>query len=271
MGQDTRWGPVMNLAAFPKHPLEISEKTGTRRSILFLILAALFFAGCSLIFALALAPGILEDAQLAKEGAPALNGIVSGDLHSHLFTNWGDLKLEYTVRAEGGDTTSFERNKDIFFVGNLDDSKEPVIYYLKADPKVATVSYALDLLLNREISLAVALLFTLVAVFAAIWACMRTLKLRRRLRAAADHPEPVEVTVTCRRFTRGKQYISYRWGHRKNQQAVAIWKKIDEPLFTNQTGDRALAVKGVDGFAHLMDVDFRPFVLTEEEKAAVRG
>jgi hypothetical protein len=261
----------MNLAAFPQRPLEISEKSGARRTILFLILGAVLLAGCFAIFAAALVPGILEDAQLAKEGSPALNGTVSGDLHTRLFTNWGDLKLEYTVRAEGGDTTSFERNKDIFFVGNLDDSKDPVIYYLKANPRIATVSYALDLLLNREISLAVVLLFYLAAILGAIWGCIQRLRIRRRLRAAADHPEPVEVTVTRRRITRGKQYITYHWEDGKNRRAVAIWKKSDEPLFTTQTEDRALAVKGPDGFAHLLDIDFRPFVLTEEEKDAVRG
>jgi hypothetical protein len=261
----------MNLAAFPKRPLEISEKLSTKRRILVLILCAVLFAGCFLFFVVALGPGVLEDVQLAREGSRALNGTVSGDLRDRAFTTWGDLKLEYTVPAEGGDTTSFERNKDIFFVGNLDDSKEPVIYYLKANPRVATVSYALDLLLNREISLVVALLSQLVLVFGAIWGCFRILKLGRRLRAAADHPEPVEVTVTRRRIIRGKQRIDYRWQNGKQRRATAIWKKSDEPLFTDQTGSRALAVKGPDAYAHLVDIDFHPFVLMEEEKDAVRG
>jgi hypothetical protein len=261
---------IMNLAAFPQRPLEI--KLSSRHTILFLILGAVFFTVGLLIFAVALGPGILEDEQLAKEGSRALNGTVSGDLRSRAFTTWGALKLEYTVPAEGGDITSFERNKDIFFVGSdFDDSKEPVIYYLKANPRIATVSYALDLLWNREISLVVALLAALAAIFWTIWGCIRTLRVRRRLRAAADHPEPVVVTVTRRRIVRGKQHIQYRWEDGGERRAVAIWKKSDEPLFTDQTGSRALAVKGPDGYAHLVDIDFRPFILTEEEKDAVRG
>src|SRR5579864_485695 len=146
----------MNLAAFPKRPLELAERTTTRQ-VLVLLLCAFFFAGCFLVFLLALAPGVFEDMHLSKEGVRALSGTVSGEIRSRLFTNWGDLKLEYTIPVHGrnGAAASYTRNKDIFFVGDLDESQEPAILYLESNPTTATVSYALDLMLNREITLVV--------------------------------------------------------------------------------------------------------------------
>ena len=261
----------MNLAAFPKRPLALAESTGTTRRVIMFLFCSLFFAGCFLVFLLALGPGILEDVQLAREGAPASSGRVSGELRSRLFTNWGDLKLEYTIPGNGQKVgfTSFDRNKDIFFVGNLDDSKEPVIYYLRSNPSVATVSYALDLLLNREITLAVSLVLELAFVVAGIWACFRTVKIGHSLRLAADNPEPSEVTITRDRLYRSKRYISYTWENGRTRRGTVTWKKDREPLFSGPIRDRALAVKGPDGYAHLLDSDFRPFQLTEAEKAQV--
>src|ERR1700739_3822630 len=194
----------MNLAAFPKHALGLAEGTGTARKIFVLLLSGLFFAGCFLIFALVLGPGVLEDIQLSKEGKLALRGTVGGEIRSRLFTNWGDLKLDYTIpgRGHNGGANSFSRNKDIFFVGDFDDSKDAQIFYLENDPAIATASYALDLLLNREITLAVSFAVQLGFVIMAIAGCFRVGAIGRRLRRAADHPAPIEVTIVRSRFYR---------------------------------------------------------------------
>jgi hypothetical protein len=263
----------MNLSAFPKRPLALAEGTGTTRKIFVLLISGLFFAGCFLVFALVLGPGVLEDIRLAKEGKPALSGTVSGEIRSRLFTNWGDLKLDYTIQGRGrnGGATSFSRNKDIFFVGDLDESKEAKIYYLENDPSVATVSYALDLLLNREFTLAVSLVIELTFVIMAVAGCFRMAAIGRSMRRAADHPEPIEVTVVRSRFYRRRHYISYEWQNRRRRRATVAWRQDRDPLFTSPARERALAVKGPDGHAHLVDSDFRPFELTEEEKERVLG
>jgi hypothetical protein len=261
----------MNLAAFPKRPLELAESSATAKRVFVLLLCALFFGGCFLVFALTLGPGVLEDIRLSTQGSRAVRGTVSGEIRSRLFTNWGDLKLDYTIPPHGrsGQPTSFSRNKDIFFVGNFDDSKEPVIYYLQSDPPVATVSYALDLLLNREITLAVSLAIEAAFVIVAIVGCFRVLRIGRSLHRAARYPEPIEVVITGNRSQRGRQYIGYQWENGRRRRAAVAWKRDREPLFTGPTRDRALAVKGPDGYAHLLDSEFRPFELTEEEKARV--
>ena len=263
----------MNLAAFPKRSLRLAEGTGTGRKLLVLLLSGLFFAGCFLIFALVLGPGVIEDIRLSKEGKLALRGTVSGEIRSRLFTNWGDLKLEYTVRGRGhgGGVISFTRNKDIFFVGDLDESKEAQIYYLENDPAIATVSYALDLLLNREITLAVSLAIQLGFVIIAILGCFRVAAVGRSLRRAADHPEPVEVTIVRSRFHRRRHYIRYEWQNQRRRQATVIWRQDRDLLYTGPTQERALAIKGPDGHAHLVDSEFRPFELTEEEREQVLG
>jgi hypothetical protein len=261
----------MNLAAFPKRPLEFADKIGTAQKVLVLLLCGLFFAGCFAVFAFALGPGIFEDIRLSKEGVRALRGTVSGEIRSRLFTNWGDLKLDYTipVRGRNGAATSYTRNKDIFFVGDLDESQDPVIYYLEHEPTVATVSYALDLLLNREITLAVSLAIELAFVIASIAGCFRVIAAGRSLRRAAERPDPVEVTIVSSRFYRRRQYIRYEWQNGRRRRATVAWKPPRDPLFTNPTRDRALAVKGPDGHAHLLDSEFRPFYLTEDEKAEI--
>jgi hypothetical protein len=263
----------MNLATFPKRPLGLTEGTGAKRKIFVLLLSALFFSGCFLVFALVLGPGVLEDIRLAKEGKPALSGTVSGEIRSRLFTNWGDLKLEYTIpgRARNGGATSFSRNKDIFFVGDLDESKEAKIYYLETDPSVATVSYALDLLLNREITLSVSLAIELTFVIMAIAGCVRVAAIGRSMRRAADHPEPIEVTIVRSRFYRRRHYITYEWQNGRRRRATVAWRQERDPLFTGPSQERALAIKGPDGYAHLVDSDFRPFDLTEEERERVLG
>jgi hypothetical protein len=261
----------MNLAAFPKRPLGLAEGTGTKRKIFVLLLSALFFASCFLVFTLALGPGVLEDIRLAKEGKPALSGTVSGEIRSRLFTNWGDLKLEYTIpgRGRNGGATSFSRNKDIFFVGDLDESKEVKIYYLESDPSIATVSYGLDLLLNREITLVVSLVIELAFAIMAMAGCFRVGAIGRSMRRAADHPEPIEVTIVRSRFYRRRHYISYEWRNGGRRRATVAWRQDRDPLFTGPTQERALAIKGPDGYAHLVDSDFRPFELTEEERERV--
>jgi len=263
----------MNLAAFPKHALGLAEGTGTGRKIFVLLLSGLFFAGCFLIFALVLGPGVLEDIRLSKEGKLALRGTVGGEIRSRLFTNWGDLKLDYTIpgRGHNGGATSFSRNKDIFFVGDFDDSKDAQIYYLENDPSIATASYALDLLLNRKITLAVSLAIELGFVIMAIVGCFRVATIGRSLRRAADHPEPIEVTIVRSRFYRRRHYIRYEWQNQRRRQATVIWRQDRDPLFTGPTQERALAIKGPDGHAHLVDSDFRPFELTEEERERVLG
>jgi hypothetical protein len=264
----------MNLAAFPKRPLGLAEGTGTKRKIFVLALSALFFAVCFLIFALVLGPGVFEDIRLSKEGKRALSGTVSGEIRSRLFTNWGDLKLDYTIPGggrNGGGVTSFSRNKDIFFVGDLDESKEAQIYYLQNDPSIATVSYALDLLLNREITLAVSLAIELGFVIMAIVGCFRVAAIGRSLRRAADHPEPIEVTIIRSRFYRRRHYIRYEWENGRRRHATVIWKQDRDPLFTGPTREHALAIKGPDGHAHLVDSEFRPFDLTEEDRERVLG
>ena len=260
----------MNLAAFPKRSLGLAEGAGTGRKVLVLLLSGLFFAGCFLIFALVLGPGVIEDIRLSKEGKLALRGTVSGEIRSRLFTNWGDLKLDYTIpgRSHSG-VMSFSRNKDIFFVGDLDESKEAQIYYLENTPSIATVSYALDLLLNREITLAVSLAIELGFVIMAILGCFHVAATGRSLRGAADHPEPVEVTIVSIRFYRRRHYIRYEWQNGRRRQATVIWRQDRDPLYTGPTHDRALAVKGPDGHAHLVDSEFRPFELTEEERERV--
>jgi hypothetical protein len=263
----------MNLAAFPKHGLGLAEGTAWGRKIFVLLLSGLFFAGCFLIFALVLGPGVLEDIRLSKEGKLALSGTVGGEIRSRLFTNWGDLKLDYTIpgRGHNGGATSFSRNKDIFFVGDFDDSKDAQIYYLGNDPSIATASYALDLLLNREITLAVSLAIELGFVIMAIAGCFRVAVIGRSLRRAADHPEPIEVTIVRSRFYRRRHYIRYEWRNQRRRQATVIWRQDRDPLFTGPTQERALAIKGPDGHAHLVDSDFRPFELTEEERERVLG
>jgi hypothetical protein len=263
----------MNLAAFPKHPLGLAEGTGTMRRIFVLLLCALFFAGCFLIFSLILGPGVLEDIRLSKEGKLALRGTVSGEIKSRLFTNWGDLKLDYTIPGHGrdGGAASFSRTKDIFFTGDLDESNEVKIYYLENDPSIATVSYALDLLLNREITLAAFLAIELGFVIMAIAGCFRVAAIGRSLRRAADHPEPIEVLIVRTRFNRRRQHISYEWRNGRRRRATVTWRQDREPLFIGQSRQRALAIKGPDGYAHLLDSEFRPFELTEEERAQVLG
>jgi hypothetical protein len=261
----------MNLAAFPKRPLELPEGTGTATKVLVLLLSALFFAGCFLVFAVALAPGVLEDIRLAKEGKHALRGTVGGEIRSRLFTNWADLKLDYTIPGRGRNGTSFSRNKDIFFIGDLDESQDPFIVYLESDPSIATPSYALDLLMNREITLAASLAIELGFVILAIAGCLRVVAVDRSLRRAADHPEPVEVTILRARFYRRRQYIRYEWQNPRRRRTTVTWRQDREPLFTSSNRDRALAIKGPDGYAHLLDSEFRPFELTEEERAQVLG
>ncbi|MBV8212230.1 MAG: hypothetical protein JOZ08_03275 [Verrucomicrobia bacterium] len=270
MNREPRTATV-NLSAFPKRPLALAEGTGTGRKILVLLLSGLFFAGCFLIFALVLGPGVLEDIRLSKEGKLASRGTVSGEIRSRLFTNWGDLKLDYTIpgRSHNGGVTSFSRNKDIFFVGDLDESKEAQIYYLENAPSIATVSYALDLLLNREITLAVSLAIELGFVVMAIVGCFRVAAIGRSLRRAADHPEPIEVTIVRSRFYRRRHYIRYEWQNQRRHEANVIWRQDRDPLFTRPTRDRALAIKGPDGHAHLVDSEFRPFELTEQERERV--
>ena len=263
---------TVNLSAFPKRPLGLAEGTGTGRKIIVLLLSGLFFAGCFLLFALVLGPGVLEDIRLSNQGKLALRGTVSGEIRSRLFTNWGDLKLDYTIpRNHSGGATSYSRNKDIFFVGDLDESKEAQIYYLENEPSVATASYALDLLLNREITLAVSLAIELGFVIMAIAGCFRVIAVGRSLRRAADHPEPVEVRILRSRFYRRRHYIRYEWQDGRRRQANVIWRQDRDPLFTGSTHDRALAIKGPDGHAHLLDSEFRPFELTEEERERVTG
>jgi hypothetical protein len=261
----------VNLSAFPKRPLGLAEGTGTARKILVLLLTGLFFAGCFAIFALVLGPGVLEDIRLSKEGKLAVRGTVGGEIRTRLFVNWGDLKLDYTIpgRGHNGGAASFIRNKDIFFVGDLDDSKDAQIYYLENDPSIATASYALDLLLNREITLAISLAIEAAFVVMAIAGCFRVAAIGRSLRRAADHPEPIEVTIVRTRFYRRRQYIRYEWQNRRCRRTTVIWKQDRDPLFTGPTRDRALAIKGPDDHAHLVDSEFRPFDLSEEEREAV--
>ena len=260
---------TMNLAAFPKRRLGLAEGAGTARKVFVLLLSALFFAGCFLIFALVLGPGVLEDIRLSKVGKLAVRGTVSGEIRGRLFTNWGDLKLDYTIPGRGAN--SFSRNKDIFFVGDLDESREAQIYYLENDPSIATASYALDLLLNREITLAVSLAIELAFVIMAIAGCFRVAAVGRSLRRAADHPEPIEVTIVRTRFNRRRQHISYEWQNGRRRRSTVTWRQDREPLFTGRARERALAIKGPDGHAHLLDSEFRPFELTEEERAQVLG
>ena len=263
----------VNLSAFPKRCLGLAEGTGTARKILVLLLSGLFFAGCFAVFALALGPGVLEDIRLSKEGKLAVRGTVGGEIRTRLFVNWGDLKLDYTIpgRSRNGSTTSFSRNKDIFFVGDLDDSKDAQIYYLENDPSIATASYGLDLLLNREITLSVSLAIELGFVIMAIAGCFRVAAVGQSLRRAADHPQPIEVTIVRSRFYRRRHYIRYEWQNQRRRQATVIWRQDRDPLFTGPTRERALAIKGPDGHAHLVDSDFRPFELTEEERERVLG
>jgi hypothetical protein len=96
----------MNFAAFPKRPLGLAEGTGTARKIIVLLLSALFFTGCFAVFALALGPGVLEDIRLSKEGKLAVRGTVGGEIRTRLFVNWGDLKLEASLRLAGTRTSS---------------------------------------------------------------------------------------------------------------------------------------------------------------------
>jgi hypothetical protein len=264
---------TVNLSAFPKRPLGLAEGTGTARKILVLFVSGLFFAGCFVIFALALGPGVLEDIRLSKEGKLAVRGTVGGEIRTRLFVNWGDLKLDYTIpgRGHNGGATSFTRNKDIFFVGDFDDSKDAQIYYLENDPSMATASYALDLLLNREITLAVSLAIELGFVIMAIAGCFRVAAVGRSLRRAAGRPEPIEVTIVRSRFHRRRQSIRYEWQNQRRRQATVIWRQDRDPLFTRPTRERALAIKGPDGHAHLVDSEFRPFELTEEERERVVG
>jgi hypothetical protein len=237
----------MNLAAFPKRPLELAEKIGTTQKVIVLLLCGLFFAGCFAVFALALGPGIFEDIQLSKQGVRALRGTVSGEIRSRLFTNWGDLKLDYTIPVHGrnGAAASYTRNKDIFFVGDL------------------------DLLLNREITLAVSLAIEAAFVIISIAGCIRVVAIGRSLRRAAERPDPVEVTILSTRFHRRRQYIRYEWKNGGRRRATVAWKPARDPLFTTPTRDQALAIKGPDGYAHLLDSEFHPFYLTEDEKAEI--
>jgi hypothetical protein len=255
---------TVNLSAFPKHALGLAEGTGTARKIFVLVLSGLFFAGCFAVFALALGPGVLEDIRLSKEGKLAVRGTVGGEIRTRLFTNWGELKLDYIIpgRGHNGGPNSFTRNKDIFFVGDLDDSKDAKIYYLENDPSIATASYALDLLLNRQITLVVSLAIELGFVVMAIAGCFRVAAIGRSLRRAADQPEPIEVTIVRTRFYRRRQYIRYEWQNQRRRQATVIWRQDRDPLFTGPTRDRALAVKGPDAHAHLVDSEFRPYELT---------
>jgi hypothetical protein len=263
----------MNLAAFPKRPLELAEGSGSARKILVLSLSGLFFAGCFAVFALALGPGVLEDIRLSKEGKLAVRGTVGGEIRTRLFVNWGDLKLDYTISGRGhkGGANSFSRNKDIFFVGDFDDSKDAQIYYLENDPSIATASYALDLLSNREITLAASLAIELGFVIIAIAGCFRVAATGRSLRRAADRPEPIEVTIVRTRFYRRRQYIRYEWENQRRRQTTVIWRQDRDPLFTRPARDRALAIKGPDGHAHLLDTEFHPFELTEDEREKVLG
>ncbi|MBV8277684.1 MAG: hypothetical protein JO170_20815, partial [Verrucomicrobia bacterium] len=128
-------------------------------------------------------------------------------------------------RSHNGGVTSFSRNKDIFFVGDLDESKEAQIYYLENAPSIATVSYALDLLLNREITLAVSLAVELGFVVMAIVGCFRVAAIGRSLRRAADHPEPIEVTIVRSRFYRRRHYIRYEWQNQRRHQASVSWRQ----------------------------------------------
>jgi hypothetical protein len=262
---------TLNLAAFPKRPLELAEKIGTTQKVIVLLLCGLFFAGCFAVFALALGPGIFEDIQLSKQGVRALRGTVSGEIRSRLFTNWGDLKLDYTIPVHGrnGAAASYTRNKDIFFVGDLDESQDPVILYLESNPTIATVSYGLDLLLNREITLAVSLAIEAAFVIISIAGCFRVVAIGRSLGRAAECPDPIEVTILSTRFHRRRQYIRYEWQNGRRRRATVAWKPARDPLFTTLTRDQALAVKGPDGYAHLVDSEFRPFYLTEDEKAEI--
>ena len=264
---------TVNLSAFPKRCLGLAEGTGTARKILVLLLSGLFFAGCFAVFTLVLGPGVLEDIRLSKEGKLAVRGTVGGEIRTRLFVNWGDLKLDYTIpgRSRNGGATSFSRNKDIFFVGDFDDSKDAQIYYLENDPSIATASYGLDLLLNREITLAVSLTIELGFVIMAIAGCFRVAAVGQSLRRAADHPQPIEVTIVRSRFYRRRHYIRYEWQNQRRRQATVIWRQDRDPLFTGPTRERALAIKGPDGHAHLVDSDFRPFELTEEERERVLG
>jgi hypothetical protein len=262
---------TMNLAAFPKRPLGLAEGTGTARKIIILLLSGLFFTGCFAVFALALGPGVLEDIRLSKEGKLAVRGTVGGEIRTRLFVNWGHLKLDYSIpgRGHNGGATSFSRNKDIFFVGDFDDSKDAQIYYLENDPSIATASYALDLLLNREITLVVSLAIELGFVIMAIAGCFRVAAVGRSLRRAADRPEPIEVAIVRTRFYRRRQCIRYEWQNQRRRQTTVVWRQDRDPLFTEPTRDRALAIKGPDGYAHLVDSEFRPFELTEEERERV--
>jgi hypothetical protein len=263
----------MNLAAFPKRRLGLAQGTGTVKKALVLLLCALFFAGCFLVFALAFGPGVLEDIRLSKEGKRAVERNVSGQINGPRFINWADLKLDYAIPGRGPNRggTSFSRNKDIFFVGDLDESKEPFIVYLENDPSIATASYALDLLLNREITLVVSLVIELAFVIMAIAGCFRVAAIGRSLRRAADHPDPIEVMIVRSRFYRRRHYISYEWQNGGRRRATVAWRQDCDPLFTGPTRERALAIKGPDGYAHLVDSVFRPFELTEEERERVLG
>jgi hypothetical protein len=264
---------TVNLSAFPKRSLGLAEGTGTARKIIVLFLSGLFFTGCFAVFALALGPGVLEDIRLSKEGKLAVRGTVGGEIRTRLFVSWGDLKLDYTIPGRGHNegATSFSRNKNIFFVGDFDDSKDAQIYYLENDPSIATASYALDLLLNREITLVVSLAIELGFVIMAIAGCFRVAAVARSLRRAADRPEPIEVTIVRTRFYRRRQYIRYEWQNQRRRQTTVSWRQDRDPLFTGPTRDRALAIKGPDGYAHLVDSEFRPFELSEEEREGVLG
>jgi hypothetical protein len=79
------------------------------------------------------------------------------------------------------------------------------------------------------------------------------------------------VTIVRTRFYRRRQYIRYEWQNQRRRQTTVTWRKDRDPLFTGATRDRALAIKGPDGHAHLVDSEFRPFELTEEEREGVLG
>jgi hypothetical protein len=79
------------------------------------------------------------------------------------------------------------------------------------------------------------------------------------------------VTIVRSRFHRRRHYIRYEWQNQRRRQATVIWRQDRDLLYTGPTQERALAIKGPDGHAHLVDSEFRPFELTEEEREQVLG
>lgn len=228
---------------------------------------------------------ILQDQRIWKEGRQLAVKDVHGRCRSNLLLA---AQCSLTVSYEPSPGKSEETEVSALVFGGLDNPlPRPVAKVDPADPRNLALNAMVDAAAERWIAAAEltgGLAFLSAVIAFGVWMALREARLWRIL---VKDPQPVAARVIASRYVKNPEYareitfeVDGPEGLRRSKQRLGIVpanpgvydrkSRYREPVPLDPQGTRLLALTSPKG-ALLVATDFRPLVLTDEEKTAILG